>query len=109
VDTLAKRFGKEVRVRRQACGWTQAQFAERIGMSEEWVRRIERGGGAPSFEALEAISGALGAPIADLFAGERVNPRQRRLQSLLAPLDDTDLAWVERLVATAMSHPAVKS
>lgn len=52
-----------VRERRQQRGWTQAEFADRVGVSRAWVVRLEKG--APRLEAylvLDALA-ALGASL----------------------------------------------
>ena len=104
MDKLARQFGQEVRTRRRAIGMTQATLAERTGMSEEWVRRIERGNGSPSFEALEAFATALGASVSDLF-GSAPHKGQQRLQTLLSPLSDAELDWAEQLLRAAFKYP----
>jgi transcriptional regulator with XRE-family HTH domain len=104
---LARQFGQEVRTRRRARGLTQAQLAEAAGLSEEWVRRMERGGGTPSFETLEAMGTALGVPVGELFVS--AHPRERaRITSLLgltAGLTDAQVVWLEDLVRTALRKP----
>ena len=103
---LAERFGQEVRARRKARGMTQAELAEAAAMSEDWVRRLERGAGAPSFDALEALAEALGVAVADLFAPmSSRDARTMKLDALLGALSETELEWVERLVRVATSRP----
>jgi transcriptional regulator with XRE-family HTH domain len=106
---LAIEFGKEVRARRKACGLTQGQLAEASSLSEEWVRRIERGVGAPSFDAIEALAHALGSPIAELFKPTTLRSGgMLRVNRVLATLSDAELEWVESVIKTAMSRPAGK-
>ena len=104
---LAKRFGQEVRARRKARAMTQAQLAGATGLSEEWVRRIERGAGAPSFDAIEALAGALGCGVADLFS--TMSPRDAagtRIDALLSGVPDADLPWIEDLIRVAVRRPS---
>ena len=103
VAKLAEQFGKQVRARRKARSMTQAQLSEAAGFSEEWLRRIERGAGAPSFEALEALAGALSCSVADLFLD--LAPRDEaitRLDTLLASASDQDLPWLEDILRVAL-------
>lgn len=104
---LAERFGKEVRARRKVRGLTQAQLGEAAGLSEEWVRRIERGTSAPSFEALDALAGALGCSVAALFSTMSARDAGgARIDALLSSVSDTDLPWLEDLIRVAVSRPS---
>lgn len=106
MSTLAKQFGNEVRTRRKARGLTQAQLAEASSLSEEWVRRIERGSGSPSFDALDALATALKCNVADLFS--TMSPHDAaglRIDALLVDVPDADLSWLEELIRVAVRHP----
>lgn len=86
---LARRFGQEVRARRASRGITQARLAEAANLSEEWVRKIERGDGAPSLETIEALARGLKVEVASLFAASDAEARQRdRISALLCDLDE---------------------
>jgi transcriptional regulator with XRE-family HTH domain len=103
---LAERFGKEVKARRNARELTQAQLADAANLSEEWVRRIERGAGAPSFDAIEALAVALGSPVSDLFKalGSR-DARATKIDAMLSKLDERELEWIEGVIRAATSYP----
>lgn len=103
---LAEEFGRTVRARRKARGMTQAQLADRADLSEEWIRRIERGVGAPSFDAIEALASGLGAAVADLFAPMSARAaRTSSIDAIVSKLDDAELAWLETVILAAVSHP----
>jgi HTH-type transcriptional regulator/antitoxin HipB len=51
VRTVAD-VGARVRAGRHALGLTQAQLAQRLGMSRQWVVDLEAGRGAPGFGAV---------------------------------------------------------
>ncbi len=106
MSSLAKQFGGEVRARRKAIGFTQAQLAEASSLSEEWVRRIERGSGSPSFDALDTLARALKCNVADLFS--TMSPHDAagsRINALLSGVPDADLSWLEELIRVAVRHP----
>lgn len=101
---LAKRFGKKVRQLRRGQNLTQVQLADATGLSEEWVRRIERGDGSPSFEALETFSKVLGVSVADFF-DSAPHPEQQRLAGIVQltrGLSNEDLAWLEGIIRAAL-------
>lgn len=90
---LATQFGERVRRLRGNLGLTQARLAEAIGTSVEWVRRIEQGKGAPSFDTIAALATALGVAPADLFGGHSIE-RSDQIAGVLARLTDEQAAWL---------------
>ncbi len=65
--TLKEKVGKIISQRRKALGLTQAQLAEKIGIEQESLSRIEKGITAMKFSRLENLSEALECSIADFF------------------------------------------
>ena len=56
---------------REAKGWRQGYLAEKAGVSQSLISRIERGkGGTPSYEHLVKIAEALDTSIDELMTGE---------------------------------------
>jgi transcriptional regulator with XRE-family HTH domain len=108
VPKLAEQFGKEVKLRRKARKMTQAELGEAAGLSEVWLRRIERGTGSPSFDAIEALANALGCAVADLFSA--MSPRDAigsRVDALLSDVPDADLPWLEDLIRVAVRRSSI--
>ncbi|WP_368933072.1 helix-turn-helix domain-containing protein [Brevundimonas naejangsanensis] len=103
---LAKTFGRQVKSLRRDRGLSQAQLAEAVNLSEEWIRRIERGEGSPSLDAIEVISTALGEKPSTLLGsnGEGSNLPVALMRSLAA-LDDRELAWIEQAVQLVRERP----
>lgn len=60
-------FGKRVRYLRTLAKLTQAQMAERLGVTPEHLGNIERGVSVPSFELIYRIADALDTEPFDLF------------------------------------------
>jgi ribosome-binding protein aMBF1 (putative translation factor) len=56
-------FGLWVAHLRECRGWTQAQLAERIGMAQSAVARIERGGRMPSLYTAQRFARALNVAV----------------------------------------------
>lgn len=68
--------GHELRAERRTQDRTQGEVAATAGISTQYLSEIERGRKEPSSEILEAVTGALRLPLADLV---------RRAAGLLLP------------------------
>jgi transcriptional regulator with XRE-family HTH domain len=67
--SIAIALGETVRAARRRMHLTQHALAERIGMSQTWISRIERGQGAPvPLETWVALGVALDRPLAVSFS-----------------------------------------
>lgn len=64
---LSAIVGANITARRKLKGWTQAEFAEKMGMGPDSLSRIERGTVAPRFPRLEEMARLLECSPADLF------------------------------------------
>lgn len=76
-------LGADIRERRQACGWTLADLAERVGYSFQHVSEVERAKAVPSAPFVAACDRALEARgrLLDLLPAvenERAAQRQKR-------------------------------
>lgn len=107
---LRTQVGLAIRHQRKMKGWSQPQLAEKIGRSVEAVNKIERGLSAPSFETLDALSGAFLVPVgslfwaADLGTDGRESETLQRLVSRLSGLDADDIDWADRLLSLALAR-----
>jgi len=80
---IADELGDRIRRLRKERGWTQAEFAERIGCSRRAVVYYERDGKYPPAPVLAAMAGAFQINIETLMDPEAPKIRRRR--------DDPDL------------------
>ena len=64
---LQKLLGARVYELRKRGNLTQAQFAEKVGVSNDTISRIERGIRSPSSDVLERLAKALDVEIRELF------------------------------------------
>jgi putative transcriptional regulator len=64
---LAETLGNRLRGAREAKGWTQAELAERIGVSRKTVNTVENGVFTPSTVVALKLAAALGCAVEDLF------------------------------------------
>ena len=65
--TVMVSFGAIVSERRKLLSMSQETLAERVGISQESLSRMEKGFIAPRFERLQLFADALGCSISDLL------------------------------------------
>ena len=90
-------LGRRVRLFRRQRGLTQAQLAERVGVSDNFIGMIERGRGHPTLETISGVAKALEVGLHDLFqeeerlgsTGEVVEELNRLLEG--RPVDQAEL------------------
>jgi DNA-binding XRE family transcriptional regulator len=58
--------GEHIREARRKAGLTQKELAQRSGLRQSHISRLERGRHSPSFVTLEKIAHALGIPLSQL-------------------------------------------
>lgn len=68
-NTLNKKaFGRKIKEAREKCGLTQAELAEEIGVSQNFLGDIERGVKLPSLGKLISLSNVLKLSLDTMFA-----------------------------------------
>ncbi len=60
-------FGKQVKLIRRTKKLTQAQLAEIVGLSVNYISQIETGEASPTFQTIKKLSEGLGVEIKELF------------------------------------------
>jgi transcriptional regulator with XRE-family HTH domain len=88
-STLRSRVAGSVRELRQERGWTQAQLADKLGLSQNRLSEIERGGGSFTAEQFLLILKLFNVPTSR-FTGVAVD-RDLQLQNALARLGASHL------------------
>jgi putative transcriptional regulator len=61
-------LANDLRAAREAAGWTQAQLAERVGVSRKTINTVENGVFIPSTLLALKLARALGRPVEALFS-----------------------------------------
>jgi putative transcriptional regulator len=64
---MAEKLLNSLREARTAAGWTQAELAERVGVSRKTVNTVENGIFIPSTVLALKLARALGQPLEALF------------------------------------------
>jgi transcriptional regulator with XRE-family HTH domain len=65
---VRKRFGARLRKLRVERGWTQEEFAERLGIDRSYIGQVERGTRNISLVNLELIADGFGMTLSGLFS-----------------------------------------
>lgn len=85
--SFGARLGARLRARREALGWSQAELAEKVRISTNYVGVLERGLKLPTLDTLLALAKALGVPASELLGEPRPDP------------------WLEEVVTVAAAMP----
>ena len=108
MSRLHEQFAFAVRQGRQACGWSQAELAEKVCLSLEAYGRLERGRVLPRAGTLVRIATVLNVSTDDLLGrgAETISAgsteRETQLRILLARLHDArpeDLSFLATLIS----------
>lgn len=67
--SVATRFGRTVRTKREATGISQEDLADRAGLHRTYVSMIERGRRTASIAVVERLADALGTSMTELMRG----------------------------------------
>jgi HTH-type transcriptional regulator/antitoxin HipB len=76
--SFAAGVGEAVRRARQTRGWTQAELAERAGLSPNYVARLERGELGPSLLVAHMLCATLDIEVAELLQAPSGRSTRRR-------------------------------
>jgi transcriptional regulator with XRE-family HTH domain len=100
---LAGTVGRAIARQRIRSGLTQEEAAERLGVGNEAVSRIERGMVMPNIARLVEFAAIFGCEAAELLTevSPRPDDQANRISRLLVTLEPADrqmiVEWVERL------------
>ncbi|MFB1487752.1 MULTISPECIES: helix-turn-helix transcriptional regulator [unclassified Thiocapsa] len=64
---MSNTLARNLRKLRVSAGLSQDDLAERTGLSQTWISRLESGGANPTIETLSSIAEALEIRVHDLF------------------------------------------
>ncbi len=98
---IAQSIGRTIAHYRQQAGLTQAQVAEELGISNDAVSRMERGGILPSVIRLMQFAELFGCSTAELItqSGYHIDDHSRRIAELLTELDEGEREQLVQIVA----------
>ena len=105
-EALGIALGKRIAEQRKALGWTQAEFAEMLGVDTITVSRFERGSNLPSLGRLENVANCLNVSIASLLSASSGNTDDQALmiKNWLTRLSDDDRRFLVDMVRDWCDH-----
>lgn len=94
-------FGAVIAEKRTLLGISQETLAERVGISQESLSRMEKGLIAPRFERLQLFADALECSIPDLFRVQgETSERAATIEKILSSLSGDQQKEIVGIVAT---------
>nr|WP_301282858.1 MULTISPECIES: helix-turn-helix transcriptional regulator [unclassified Halomonas] len=96
---IAGNIGGAIAKQRTRCQMTQEEVAERLGIGNEAVSRIERGRVIPNVIRLMELAQIFDCETAELLgeASTQIDDQTRRIRSLLLPLEQRDRQLILQL------------
>ncbi len=108
-----QQVGKRIRLLRRQEGFTQAQLAEKAGLSDNYVGLIERGIKYPTLETLDQIAGALKVQIGEFFSGnENEQSKEQAIKEIgrfLSKRQENDARFVLAICRAIREYYPVKN
>ena len=108
---IDKRIGKRIKECREKLGLTQDQFAEKIGLSVNYISTVERGGSFPRYEklikiinGLEVSADAIFCDVIDHAVEYKENELSRRLSALPAEEQNRILQMLDLMIKQAENN-----
>jgi transcriptional regulator with XRE-family HTH domain len=89
-------FANNLKAKRQKCGYTQGQLAEKVGVSTHHIAMIEIARHYPTLELVERIANTLEVEYQELF---QIKPSP---ESAMSQLHDTLAGNIEKIVTEAI-------
>ncbi len=98
---ILKKIGSRIQKLRKKKGYTQQTFSEAIGLSNNYLSQVERGGSSPRMDKLVAIMNTLECSADDIFcdvieSGYKV--RASRLSEQIEKLSPEDQAKILTII-----------
>lgn len=108
MTTQLEKYPNRIRELRKACGLTQAELGDRIGISSVHVGHLELGRRELSLSMMQAIARALAVETVELLAPAdnplAGNPRSRRLLTHWAGANEPGRLAIERVAESMVGY-----
>lgn len=105
VDDSSAKLARRVRLEREARGWSQADLAERSGVSKASISKIEREEVSPTAVILVRLAAAFDLTLAGLLVRAEGEGGRVSRAADQAVWQDPDTGYVRRQVQSLPDHP----
>ena len=104
MSKYAKSLGESIFRNRKHQRMTQAELAEKAGVTEQTIRKIEHGEGNPQLDVLCSMVTALGIDPSEIFYPQQENgdPARKKLDILLADCSDEQIRDLIPVIEAAL-------
>ena len=104
MSDYSKRLGESIYNNRKRLHITQAELAERAGVTEQTIRKIEHGEGNPQLDVFCSLISALGIDPAEIVypQKETSDPARKQLEILLTDCSDEQIHELIPVVEAAL-------
>ena len=89
MSSLKNKFGKRIKELRKACGYTQEEVAEIVGIEPPNISKIENGLHFPQPDKIEKFAAVFKTEIKDLFDFEHFKEKELLLDEINKFLEST--------------------
>ena len=98
---LARAVGRIISEKRRCLGLSQEELAERVGINQESLSKMEKGAMAPKFERLRLFAEALECRVEDLFkfSPGQADEQAVTISELIRGLPDNKRELIVRVIA----------
>ena len=102
--SIARIAAENVAQKRKACGLTQSQVAERLGVEKESVSRMESGKITLTLDRLQQFAGIFGCSVSELLcdASPEAMEQTQVIAEMMSPLSSEERTAVVRFVGEAI-------
>lgn len=89
-----QKFGKFILFLRKEKGWTQAELAEKLNVTDKAISKWERGVGFPDIKMVEPLAEVFGVSILEIMSSEKINeqpvPKESASEAINNVIDIVD-------------------
>lgn len=95
----SQKFGAFISTLRKEKGWTQAEFALRLHVTDKAVSKWERGAGFPDIKLIEPMADVLGVSILEIIKSERITESEIVTENANETISDIiDIAILQKRI-----------
>ena len=104
MSDYAKRLGESIFINRKRMHMTQAELAEKAGVTEQTIRKIEHGDGNPQLDVLCPLVTALEIDPSEIVYPrlETADPARKRLEIILSDCSNNQIQDLLPVVEAAL-------